>query len=407
MKSVKKVLILCYSSLNSDPRVSRQIVALRDEYEVYTAGYQTSDPLLPFVLLHKPLNEFTYSFHLEYPFLLRKAASLGIRIFDSLKAINRKKYFEKKYWTERRKKDLANLKSLKTDFDLILANDIETLPLALSIKSATTKVIFDSHEYHPREFDDNPEWIRTVQPFMTYLCRTYMGKADRMFTVCEGIARAYKEIFGVDALVLTNAPAYEQDLYPRETEAQHIKLIHHGATIRGRRIEKMIELAGLLDERFSFDFMLTVQDPVYLNELKVLAAPNKRIRFVDPVPTGEIAKQINPYDMGVYIIAPSNFNNLHSLPNKFFEFIQGRLALAIGPSPEMAKIVKSFGLGIVSPDFEPYSLAEALNKLSVEDIRHFKMKCQEAAWELSSEKNRTMLLKVVHALLFPSDIGLA
>jgi hypothetical protein len=31
-----------------------------------------------------------------------------------------------------------------------------------------------------------------------------------------------------------------------------------------------------------------------------------------------------------------------ALPNKFFEFIQARLAVAIWPSPEMSKITKTF-----------------------------------------------------------------
>ena len=54
----------------------------------------------------------------------------------------------------------------------------------------------------------------------------------------------------------------------------------------------------------------------------------------------ELPRMANDYDVGLYLLPPTNFNQRYALPNKFFEFIQGRLAIAIGPSPEMAKLVE-------------------------------------------------------------------
>ena len=90
---------------------------------------------------------------------------------------------------------------------------------------------------------------------------------------------------------------------------------------------------------------------------------------------------------------------MHSLPNKFFEYIQGRLAIAIGPSPEMKHFVEKYELGVVSEDFNPKSLANAINKLTPEKINYYKSQSHTFAQELSAEKNKELVLKNVKQLL--------
>ncbi|TSE31334.1 hypothetical protein Ttaiw_01508 [Tepidimonas taiwanensis] len=125
-----------------------------------------------------------------------------------------------------------------------------------------------------------------------------------------------------------NAAEY-RDLQPSEVQEGRIRLIHHGAINRSRQIERMIDLMDFLDERFSLDLMLVNNDAKYFGELRERAGRNPRIRFVEPVPFQEILSVLNRYDIGVYLLPFSNFNNRHALPNKFFEFVQGRLGIAI------------------------------------------------------------------------------
>ncbi|HYP51398.1 MAG TPA: hypothetical protein VEQ34_10685 [Pyrinomonadaceae bacterium] len=99
--------------------------------------------------------------------------------------------------------------------------------------------------------------------------------------------------------------------------------------------------------------------------------------------------------MGIYSLAPTNFNNKYALPNKLFEFVQGRLAICIAPSPEMERIVKEFDLGVVAQDFTPRAMAQALGNLSADKIAHFKAQSDKSARQLSSEKNREKFLQLV------------
>ncbi|HEX8399466.1 MAG TPA: hypothetical protein VF644_18675, partial [Pyrinomonadaceae bacterium] len=99
--------------------------------------------------------------------------------------------------------------------------------------------------------------------------------------------------------------------------------------------------------------------------------------------------------VGIYSLAPTNFNNKYALPNKLFEFIQGRLAICIAPSPEMVRIVKEFDLGIVADDFTPQAIAAAIKSLTTEKITRFKAQSDKSARELSAENNREKFLRLV------------
>jgi hypothetical protein len=164
----------------------------------------------------------------------------------------------------------------------------------------------------------------------------------------------------------------------------------------------MISLLDQLDKRFSLDFMFFVNAPryrPYLQKLQGLAKNNPRIRFRDPVPMPKIAQTISRYDIGLYLMWPGPFNNRMALPNKLFEFIQGRLALAIWPSPEMARIVREYQCGVIADTFTIDSMAAKLNSLSAQEIQRYKTHSHNAARVLSADTNRQFFLELVTDLI--------
>ena len=78
-------------------------------------------------------------------------------------------------------------------FDLIIANDVETLPLAFAFPY-NSKVIFDAHEYAPRHFEDKRMWRLFFQKFNLWLCEKYIPKVAAMMTVGRGLANEYERI---------------------------------------------------------------------------------------------------------------------------------------------------------------------------------------------------------------------
>jgi hypothetical protein len=282
-------------------------------------------------------------------------------------------------------------------FDLVIANDIGALPLAERL-SQERPVLMDAHEYSPLEFEDKWLWRLLFGRLHHDLCRKYLPKAAAMVTVCQGIADKYAQHYGVTPEVIQNAPVH-QELRPSRPEPGRIRLVHHGAAIRSRHLEKMIDVMKHLDDRFTLDFLLVGNDEAYFDELRTRAASDPRIRFLEPVPMPEICRALNRYDVGIFLLPPVNFNYRHALPNKFFEFIQARLAVAIGPSPEMARLVEAYGFGLVADSFNPKDLAALLGKISESDLIRYKLAADVAARSLNYEKSGGRLLALVEHLL--------
>jgi alkanesulfonate monooxygenase SsuD/methylene tetrahydromethanopterin reductase-like flavin-dependent oxidoreductase (luciferase family) len=100
----------------------------------------------------------------------------------------------------------------------------------------------------------------------------------------------------------------------------------------------------------------------------------------------------------LYLLPPDNFNHRHALPNKFFEFVQACLVVAIGPSPEMAALARKHGCGIVAASFEPQALADALSALDGDRVRALKEASHRAAQSLCFEQDGRVIEAEVERL---------
>ena len=377
----KRILVVCFSHLDTDPRVHRQLIFLKDLYEVTAAGFgRPGVDGVEFIPLKENVKRKSMKGKIQ------SAINLKIGRFDQF------------YWSSSR---IQNARDLLRDkeFDLIIANDINSLPLAFYLgRNGRTKLLVDAHEYSPREAEAHFLFRFFYQSYWDGICRSYLPRADAMTTVCEGIASEYKNNYGVDPKVITNAPFFS-DLAPSQIDSGSIRMIHHGGVAPARKSENMISLMEILDRRFSLDFMIVGGNSKYLRKLYGKGKKNPRINFVKPVPMNEVTKTINKYDIGLYFLDPSSFNDRMALPNKLFEFIQGRLAVAIWPSPEMARIVRKHQCGVVSEDFTCESMAKILNQLSTNEIMKFKWQAHKAASELCAERNQELFISIIKKLI--------
>jgi hypothetical protein len=380
---MNRILILAFSDLHHDARIRRQIEFLKTNHTItlvcFDAPVDTAEEIIRIKRIRPGLwQKLTASI-----FLLVHAFEWAYEILYGYPALRH---------------SLAS-----RSFNLIIANDIECLRLAVKLKKKE-KILFDAHEYAPRHFEDKWVWRVFFQKFNEYLCRVYIREADAMTTVSAGLAMEYQRNFNVNPVIITNA-AHFADLKPGLTKPGAIRLIHQGAANPSRQLELMIDLLHLLDERFTLDLMLLTpaianqKTRAYVDKLKARAADNPRVKIIDAVASDKVIETIQTYDVGIFLLPPVNFNYANTLPNKFFEFVQARLAVAIGPTPEMAELVKKYDLGVVSEDFSPTSLAQKLNELTVSDVQRFKEHSDKAAKKLSAEINGETLRALAYSLL--------
>lgn len=372
----KRVLILSFSPIATDPRVMRQIQALEERFDLTVAGFGPN-----------PFGNFVFHDVSAAP------ASVTAKILKSILLLGGLNEFH--YW---RMPFVCNaLTALYGQrFDLVMANDVNSVAVALKIAGGAP-VLLDAHEYSPREFEDLWRWRLFSQRFYTHLCKRYLPQVAGMTTVCNGIAQAYSQ-FGVEPVVLPNCPL-AQDLPVRKVDPQRIRLVHHGASIPSRKLELMMEMMKYLDQRYTLDLMLVESNPAYTRHLRALASTDSRISFRAPVPMQQIVSAIHDCDIGVFLLPPANFNYAMALPNKFFEFVQARLAVAIGPSPEMVRIANQYGFGIVSDSFDPREMAARIALLSAMDIDALKLKADAAAQELNAARTVEILIQQVDRLV--------
>jgi hypothetical protein len=207
--------------------------------------------------------------------------------------------------------------------------------------------------------------------------------------------------------VLTNAPDYH-DLSPQPYRegVRPIQLVHHGIPYPSRRLENMIRMMDHLDGRFELNFLLIGGYPAYRRKLEAMAR-NRPVRFLPTVPMRSLPTYLNRFDIGVFLLEPVNFSYQLALPNKLFEFIQARLAVAIGPSPEMARVVREAGCGVIAADFQPASLAACLSRLGESEINALKAASHAASARLSAQANEPIFLGLIASLARPSAAAAA
>jgi hypothetical protein len=210
-----------------------------------------------------------------------------------------------------------------------------------------------------------------------------MTKCDQVVTVSHGLAEEYRRAYGIDAEVVLSLP-FRHTLEPSAVDENTICMIHHGNVDPSRKIEKMIQLMDHVDQRFGLDLMLVGQHgDSYYQFLQREVDKRKNVRIIPPVRHAEIIPFTNSYDIGLYYLEPVSFNIKHAMPNKLFEFIQARLAVAVTPT-EMRTVVEQYDCGIVSPEFDIRAMAAKLNALSAQQIAYFKHKSHLAADQLNS-----------------------
>ncbi len=373
------ILCISLSRIAADARVLRQISVLAEFGDVVTVGY---GPTPPGAAEHFQVPDDAPSL----PQTPDGVAKLALHRFRAAEVAAPGVQWALNRLSGRR-------------FDVVVANEARVLALAKRLADGAP-VWADMHEWAPEERTQILSWRLLVAPLMRYLCARYLPDCAAVTTVGDEIAKLYQQQFGVDAAVMRNAPPW-RDLRPSPVQEERIRLVHSGAAVPGRNLEGIVDAVRELDERFTLDLYLVGANDggSYLRQLREYVSGDGRVRLHDPVAPDDLPEVLSAYDVGVYSMPPIQTNNRLALPNKFFDFIQARLAIAIGPSVEMARLVREHSLGIVADDFSAGALATALRTLNADVIRRYKAASDAASHELSFERDADVARTIMRRLL--------
>ncbi|WP_028279459.1 hypothetical protein [Arthrobacter sp. H5] len=374
-----QILCISFSDISADSRVLRQIAVLAEFGEVTTVSYGVKPP--------------GATHHLEIDSSLPSLPQTpkGVVLLAA-------RQYEKAELAAPAIQAALRL-CAGIGFDLVVANEARALPLAHKIAGGNP-VWGDMHEWAPEERAHVRSWKLLVKPFMTHVCASYLPRTHAVSVVNDSIAALYREEFGCSTVTVRNARPFE-DLQPSEAVPDVIRLAHSGAAVPGRNIEGMIDAVGALGPGYTLDlYLVKARDGgKYWRTLERMAAGMDQVRFHPAVRPDELPRVLNAYDVGIFSLPPQTRNHALMLPNKFFDFVQARLAIVFSPSPETTQLIRSNDLGAVTVDFSSRALTDTIRGLTAADIASYKSNSHRAAMALSSSTDEEVERDILRAFL--------
>ena len=283
---------------------------------------------------------------------------------------------------------------LKSEIDVFVANDLDTLPanyLASRIKHKP--LIYDSHEY----FTEVPELIGrpVVKAIWSGLEKLLVPKVDAAYTVCNSIAEVYQNLYKIDFKVVRNLPVCSMLQEPKHQEKvpdQPKVILYQGALNLGRGVGAAIRSMAYLEGVelwLAGDGDLAIQ----LKELVVEMGLESKVKFLGRLPLHQLSEITQQADLGISLEEDLGLNYRFALPNKLFDYIQAGVPVLVSNLPEMMQIVEHYQIGAIAETHQRKVLAELMRDalFDEEKRRVWKQNLQKAAKELCWENEEKVL----------------
>lgn len=286
--------------------------------------------------------------------------------------------------------------------DIWLANDWTALPIARRLAAEQgVPYAYDTHELAVDEYAHRLRWRLLQRPVIASIERGGIAGAVVTSCVSQGIADRLHALYGLPEkpLLIRNMPHYAAHAFRACPEP--ISVLYHGVVNSGRGLEACIDSVAL----WRPEFQLTIRGPgptAYIESLETRirsAGLEGRVALAPPVPMTELVKEAALFDIGLFALPGYSAQNVHVLPNKFFEYTMAGLALCVSDLPEMTALLRQHGLGRSIPDVSPQAIAAAINGFTRAEIDSCKQHSLEAAkllnWETESKRLFTAIERAV------------
>jgi len=271
---------------------------------------------------------------------------------------------------------------LFTKMDAVCAIDLDTiLPCYFVSVIKNRKRIYDAHELFTemKEVITRPEikkrWM-AIEKFA-------VPKFKNGYTVSYSIAEEFKKRYGAEYAVIRNLP-YKKATSQTVNQQQKI-LLYQGAVNEARGLENLVVA---MKEVNAVLFMYG--DGNIFNKIKSLIDTyelNKKVFLKGKVLPEELNVITSKAYAGINLVEPQGLNQLYSLANKFFDYIQAGIPQLTMNFPEYKKINDEYEIAVLINSVDVNEIADALNILLADDVLYERLKkgCLVAAdifiWE--------------------------
>lgn len=289
----------------------------------------------------------------------------------------------------------------KHDYDVMHANDVNTLPQAIGAARGA-QIVYDSHEV---------QTDRTGYGSM-------QGKLERWLlhfvdqTIVENDTRAdyHQKLYGTRPSVLHNYPFYEPIVpQPRPLREELALapdepiLLYQGGIQEGRGLERLIEAMPFID-RGTLIFVGDGKLKGKLMQLATQSSEKSRIRFIEKVPLAELPSYTAAATVGFQVLQNVCFNHYSASSNKLFEYMAALIPVIAADLPEIRRVVETEGVGLIVDVESPQSIAAAVNRLVKDESlrRAMQERASVARRQYNWEQEKGRLLAVYDSIFMES-----
>jgi glycosyltransferase involved in cell wall biosynthesis len=324
---------------------------------------------------------------------MRSPARSALRLADIASVYLRETRATASYWRLNDRYALIYRLARDQKADIWLANDWSALPIVQKLAAEQgVPYAYDTHELAIDEYAQRWRWRVMHRPVIAAVER--MGIAGAVATSCvsQGIADRLQQVYGLPQkpLLIRNMPRYQ--VHPHRPTGETIEVLYHGVVYEGRGLEACIDSVAL----WRPEFRLTIRGPAPADYREALAERirarglGERVVLAPPVPMIDLVKEAARFDVGLFALPGHSKQNMHVLPNKFFEYTMAGLALCVSDLPEMTALLRQHDLGRLIPEVTPQAIAAAVNGFDRAMIEACKQRALEAAkvlnWEAEADR---------------------
>ena len=282
--------------------------------------------------------------------------------------------------------------------DVVWANDTDTLLgswLAVKVcRRPKARLVMDAHELFPEvpEIQEKPlvKWVwRAIE-------RCLMPKCDALFTVCQSIADYYKEKYGVEMTVVRNVCGeWKAESGKWRVESGGRVLLYQGCVNKGRGVDWAIDALEWLE-----DCRLVIAGGGdLLEEMRVYAQSkpwSDRIEFLGRLTPEELEPLTRQASVGLVMLEDIGLSYHFALPNRIGDFVAAGVPMVVSNLPEMAAVVRRFGVGVVMRGAGARYLAEAVKGVLSKEWKEDDF--AEAREDMDWNKEKLKLIKIIERI---------
>lgn len=263
--------------------------------------------------------------------------------------------------------------AFRLDADLYHVHDPELVLVALLLRVAGKRVIYDIHEDLPRTVHYKryvPRYLRTALMWLVEAVENFSAKRmTGLIAATPTILRRFARMHSKTA-VINNFPIQDElvSAYTGDWRNREMSIAYIGSTSEERGIREMLKAIALLPPSLGVGLELAGHFSSSSLQQEIAARPEWRhVHWHGVLNRKDICSLLGRVRVGLVVLHPEQ-NFIYSQPIKLFEYMAAGIPVIASDFPLWRSIIEESGCGLLVNPLEPQAIAAAIERLVSDSV---------------------------------------